>query len=238
MNRVHVTDAAGGVGSSTIRRQNTSPSRRHADRYVDVERFFWRLGYSCCKPARHTGPDAPGAAVPSRTPTGPIVASIDGSGPCGPPPASTVTKPSRERCVQPLPLCTSNALKICRKLPSPGQPLVQRWQRADTRRSNTPALPRSRCFSRVCVGSDSPRTDDSRTHRRRKPDSNSRSLWRGKMVPAVEGAGGRSKWPRKTYPLARDQWFESVSLQRGVCQLSVPCGASNFRFGSPAAVGL
>ena len=116
--------------------------------------FFCRLGYSCCKPARH---DAPETAVPSRTPTGPIVASIDGSGPCGPPPASTVTKPGRERCVQPLPLCTSNALKICRKLPSLGQPLVQRWQQADTRRSNTQALPRSRCFSRVCVGSDSPR---------------------------------------------------------------------------------
>jgi uncharacterized protein YjbI with pentapeptide repeats len=28
------------------------------------------------------------------------------------------------------------------------------------------------------------------------------------------------------------------TLQRGVCELSVPRGASNFRFGSPAAVGL
>ena len=35
--------------------------------------------------------------------------------------------------------------------------------------------------------------------------------------------------------LARNWKFESVSLQRGVCELSVPCGASNFRFGSPTA---
>ena len=27
----------------------------------------------------------------------------------------------------------------------------------------------------------------------------------------------------------RDRWFESGFLQRGVCELSVPCGASNFR---------
>ena len=32
----------------------------------------------------------------------------------------------------------------------------------------------------------------------------------------------------------RDGRFESTSLQRGVCELSVPCRASNFRFGSPA----
>ena len=33
----------------------------------------------------------------------------------------------------------------------------------------------------------------------------------------------------------RDSKFESCLLQRGVCELSGPCGASNFRFGSPAA---
>jgi hypothetical protein len=37
---------------------------------------------------------------------------------------------------------------------------------------------------------------------------------------------------------SRNRRFESRSLQRGDCELSVPCGASNFRFGSPAAVGL
>ena len=32
-----------------------------------------------------------------------------------------------------------------------------------------------------------------------------------------------------------DLRFESRFLQRGVCELSVRCGVSNFRFGSPAA---
>ena len=41
MNRVHVTDAAGGVGSSTIRRQNTSPSRRERSRnHSTMERYY------------------------------------------------------------------------------------------------------------------------------------------------------------------------------------------------------
>ena len=34
--------------------------------------------------------------------------------------------------------------------------------------------------------------------------------------------------------LKRDRGLESDLLQRGVCELSVPCRASNFRFGSPA----
>src|SRR6516164_3702513 len=39
---------------------------------------------------------------------------------------------------------------------------------------------------------------------------------------------------RTRRPCSGDHRFESAFLQRGICELSVPCGASNFRFGSPA----
>ena len=83
MNRVHITDATSGVGSSTIRRQNTSPSRRPADEYVDVEQLFRQPGYSCCKTRETHRARRALNRGPFPHATGPIVASVDGSGPRG-----------------------------------------------------------------------------------------------------------------------------------------------------------
>jgi len=51
----------------------------------------------------------------------------------------------------------------------------------------------------------------------RERDSNSRSLWRGKLLPAEEKGPEVDQVVSKGQSLlARDQWFESLSLQQGV----------------------
>ena len=57
------------------------------------------------------------------------------------------------------------------------------------------------------------------THRWSKPGSNSRSLWRGKLFPAeVKGRRPIKVVSKRAVPSSlRNQWFESISLQRRVC---------------------
>ena len=92
------------------------------------------------------------------------------------------------------------------------------------------------------------------THRWREVDSNFRFRVRckrrlkakiggfGSMPPSIicgcrrwRSAQAQSEISEPSPYRARNRKFESISLQRGVCELSVPCRASNFRFGSPAA---
>jgi hypothetical protein len=100
-------------------------------------------------------------------------------------------------------------------------------------RTFSPALDRQRFVGFVRVGADLP------AHRSSEqlPPSAYRSICQGggprppltariRRHHHVSAIGGASA--------SRNRRFESVPLQRGVCELSVPCGASNFRFGSPA----
>src|SRR6516165_8478079 len=62
------------------------------------------------------------------------------------------------------------------------------------------------------------------TPRWSKPDANSRSLWRGKLLPrGGKGTRGRSRWSRKGPSLlAAGRVFESISLQQRVrCKLNL-----------------
>ena len=63
---------------------------------------------------------------------------------------------------------------------------------------------------------------ETRTLRWSKPDANSRSLWRGKLLPAeVKGPEADQGGLEMAHPFSlRDQWFESISLQRRVIQTS------------------
>ena len=75
---------------------------------------------------------------------------------------------------------------------------------------------------------------ETRTLRWSKPDANSRSLWRGKLLPAeVKGPEADQGGLEKAHPFSlRDQWFESISLQRRVgCELGYCKGgpATSFR---------
>jgi len=65
-------------------------------------------------------------------------------------------------------------------------------------------------------------------------DSNSSSL--SGSVPLQAGGAVRGNHmvrPRGVSPW-RDQWFESISLQRGICELSVPPATSRARWDRPA----
>ena len=76
--------------------------------------------------------------------------------------------------------------------------------------------PRYRCIP--------PRSEVRLTRRRSKPGSNSRSLWRGKLFPAeMKEPEANQGGLEKGSPFSlRNQWFESISLQRRVCKPSVP----------------
>jgi len=77
-------------------------------------------------------------------------------------------------------------------------------------------------------------TESLLTLRRREMDSNSSSL--SGSVPLQAGGAVRGNHmvrPRGVSPW-RDQWFESTSLQRGICELSVPPATSRARWDRPA----